>query len=118
MDVRALRSWLEGEIEDAKKKGLLLSLHLKATMMKVSAAAENTPARRGSGLAACSRRHRPRLRLRLSPPLLQVSDPVIFGHAVRAFFAPVFEKWAPQLEAAGASPDNGLASGARRCFGR
>lgn len=36
MSVRALRSFLEGQIEDAKKQGVLFSIHLKATMMKVS----------------------------------------------------------------------------------
>ncbi|MBK5094345.1 MAG: NADP-dependent isocitrate dehydrogenase [Deltaproteobacteria bacterium] len=36
MNVRALRKFYEEQIEDAKKSGVLLSLHLKATMMKVS----------------------------------------------------------------------------------
>ena len=36
MNVRALRSFYEEQIADAKRQGLLLSLHLKATMMKVS----------------------------------------------------------------------------------
>jgi len=36
MNVRALRKFYEEQIEDAKKRGVLLSLHLKATMMKVS----------------------------------------------------------------------------------
>ena len=36
MNVRALRSFYEEQIEDAKRQGVLLSLHLKATMMKVS----------------------------------------------------------------------------------
>jgi isocitrate dehydrogenase len=36
MNVRALRKFYEEQVEDAKKSGLLLSLHLKATMMKVS----------------------------------------------------------------------------------
>jgi isocitrate dehydrogenase len=36
MNVRALRTFFEAQIDDAKAKGLLLSLHLKATMMKVS----------------------------------------------------------------------------------
>ena len=47
---RALDAFLEEQIADAKEQGVLFSLHLKATMMKVS-------------------------------------DPIIFGHAVRAFFA-------------------------------
>src|SRR5918994_1732401 len=70
---RALDAFLAEQIADAKAKGVLFSLHLKATMMKVS-------------------------------------DPIIFGHAVRAFFADVFEEHGEALEAVGASPDNGLAS--------
>ncbi len=71
MDVAKLKSFLSAEIEDAKSKGVLFSLHMKATMMKVS-------------------------------------DPIIFGHAVTQFFAPVFEKFGAQLEAAGVDPNNGL----------
>ena len=71
MDVAKLKSFLAAEIADAKSKGLLFSLHMKATMMKVS-------------------------------------DPIIFGHAVKAFFANVFEKHADALEEAGANPNNGL----------
>ena len=59
------------QIADAKEQGLLFSLHLKATMMKVS-------------------------------------DPIIFGHAVRAFFAGVFTEHHDALEKLGASPNNGL----------
>mmetsp|Transcript_34400 Transcript_34400/g.85772 ORF Transcript_34400/g.85772 Transcript_34400/m.85772 type:complete len:770 (+) Transcript_34400:116-2425(+) len=77
MDVRKLRAWAEREIDEARRQGLLLSLHLKATMMKVS-------------------------------------DPVIFGHVVRAFYAPVFEKYAAELETAGADPSMGLASVLKR----
>ncbi len=70
---RALDAFLAAQIAEAKDQGVLFSVHLKATMMKVS-------------------------------------DPVIFGHAVRAFFADVFAQHGDALEAAGASPNNGLAS--------
>ena len=70
---RALDAFLAEQIEDAKEQGVLFSLHLKATMMKVS-------------------------------------DPIIFGHAVRAFFADVFEEHGDALAKAGANPNNGLAS--------
>jgi isocitrate dehydrogenase len=71
MNVGALRTFYEGQIEEAKRQGLLLSLHLKATMMKVS-------------------------------------DPVLFGHAVRVYFQPVFEKHAATFRQLGVNPDNGL----------
>jgi isocitrate dehydrogenase len=71
MSKRALLDFLHEQIEDAKAKGVLLSLHLKATMMKVS-------------------------------------DPVIFGHAVRAYFEDVFTKHGAALERLGVDPDNGL----------
>ena len=41
---------------------------------------------------------------------MKVSDPIIFGHAVRAFFADVFEEHGDALAKAGANPNNGLAS--------
>jgi len=66
-----LRAFLESQIADAKANGLLFSLHMKATMMKVS-------------------------------------DPIIFGHAVKVFFKDVFTKHADALEQAGANPNNGL----------
>jgi isocitrate dehydrogenase len=66
---RALDAFLQEQIADAKEQGVLFSLHLKATMMKVS-------------------------------------DPIIFGRAVRAFFADVFAEHGDAL----ASPNNGLAS--------
>ena len=56
MSKNALREFLAVEINDAREQGVLLSLHLKATMMKVS-------------------------------------DPIIFGHAVHAFYKPLFEKY-------------------------
>ena len=71
MRVAALRDFLAAQVARAKEEGVLLSVHLKATMMKVS-------------------------------------DPIIFGHAVRAFFPDVFETYAAELAAAGASPNDGL----------
>ncbi|MEV1291278.1 NADP-dependent isocitrate dehydrogenase [Pseudonocardia sp. NPDC049635] len=69
----ALQEFLAEQIADAKEKGVLFSVHLKATMMKVS-------------------------------------DPIIFGHAVRAFFADVFATYGDDLASVGADPDDGLAS--------
>ncbi len=69
----ALDAFLAEQIADAKAKGVLFSLHLKATMMKVS-------------------------------------DPIIFGHGVRAFFPEIFAKHADALGRAGADPNNGLGS--------
>jgi isocitrate dehydrogenase len=69
----ALDAFLAAQIDDARAQGVLFSLHLKATMMKVS-------------------------------------DPIIFGHAVRTFFADVFAEHGDTLEEAGASPNHGLAS--------
>jgi isocitrate dehydrogenase len=71
MHVKDLRAFFEAQIEDARKRGLLLSLHLKATMMKVS-------------------------------------DPLMFGHAVSAFYKPVFEKHAATFKTLGVNPANGL----------
>ena len=68
---RALVAFLESTVADAKAKGVLWSLHLKATMMKVS-------------------------------------DPIIFGHAVKAFFKPVFEKHGAALAKAGVDVNNGF----------
>jgi isocitrate dehydrogenase len=70
--VKALREFLAKAIAEAKEKGVLLSVHLKATMMKVS-------------------------------------DPIIFGHAVTVFFAPVFEKYAETFERLGVDVNNGFA---------
>jgi len=72
MDVRQLRDFYDRQIRDAKDKDLLLSLHLKATMMKVS-------------------------------------DPVIFGHAVKAYYKDVLEKYRDELEQIGFNPNSGLA---------
>jgi isocitrate dehydrogenase len=70
---RALDAFLAEQIADAKAKGVLFSVHLKATMMKVS-------------------------------------DPIVFGHAVRAYFAGVFAEHDDALTGVGANPSNGLAS--------
>src|SRR6187401_428799 len=71
MRARALDAFLAEQIAEAKEQDLLFSLHLKATMMKVS-------------------------------------DPIIFGHAVRAFFAGVFTEHGATLQRLGANPNNGL----------
>jgi isocitrate dehydrogenase len=71
MSRRALLAFLRAEIDDARARGLLFSLHLKATMMKVS-------------------------------------DPILFGHAVQTYFAPVWERHGAALAAAGADPRSGL----------
>lgn len=71
MEKKALLSFLEAQIEDAKDQGVLFSLHMKATMMKVS-------------------------------------DPKIFGHAVRVFFAPVFAKYESVFEELGVDVNNGF----------
>ena len=70
MSIQALRAFLTTEINDAKDKGVLFSLHMKATMMKVS-------------------------------------DPIIFGHAVRLFFADVFEKHQATFDEIGVDANNG-----------
>ena len=67
----ALKQYLATEIDDAKAKDVLLSLHMKATMMKVS-------------------------------------DPIIFGQAVLAYYKPVFEKHAAVFEELGVDPNNGI----------
>ena len=71
MSIKALTSFLKAEIQDAKSSGLLLSLHMKATMMKVS-------------------------------------DPIIFGHAVRLFFEDLFKKYDSIFTQHGINPNNGL----------
>ena len=67
----ALEQFLHEQVADAKAQGVLFSVHLKATMMKVS-------------------------------------DPIIFGHAVKAYFADVFETYADDLAAAGVDANQGL----------
>jgi len=71
MRAAALDAFLAEQVQDAREQGVLFSVHLKATMMKVS-------------------------------------DPIIFGHAVRAYFADVFEQYGEQLTSVGADPDQGL----------
>ena len=71
MSKKALVQFLQEQVADAKAKGVLFSLHMKATMMKVS-------------------------------------DPIIFGHAVKVFFAPVFEQYGEQLAAVGVNVNNGF----------
>ena len=44
----------------------------------------------------------------LKATMMKVSDPILFGHVVRAFFADVFDKYGEQLEAAGLNGENGL----------
>ncbi len=70
---KALITFLREQKEDAKSKNVLFSLHMKATMMKVS-------------------------------------DPIIFGHAVRVFFDDVFEQFGDDLNRIGANPNDGLGS--------
>lgn len=67
----ALCDYIAKEIDEAKDQGVLLSLHLKATMMKVS-------------------------------------DPIIFGHAVKVFYKPVFDKHGALLAELGVDPNNGI----------
>ena len=67
----ALLQFLQTQIEEAKQQGVLFSLHLKATMMKVS-------------------------------------DPIIFGHAVKVFFADVFTKHAATIAQLGVDVNNGF----------
>ena len=71
MSKEALLAFLREQVGDAQALGVLFSLHLKATMMKVS-------------------------------------DPIIFGHAVRVFFADVFEKHGATFEELGANPNDGF----------
>ncbi|WP_339671313.1 NADP-dependent isocitrate dehydrogenase [uncultured Roseovarius sp.] len=71
MSASALDAFLAEEISRTKAEGVLFSVHLKATMMKVS-------------------------------------DPIIFGHAVKAFLAPVFEQFGDEMAALGVNPNSGL----------
>ncbi len=73
MRAAALDAFLKEQVQRAKDEGVLFSVHLKATMMKVS-------------------------------------DPIIFGHVVKAFFADVFATYGDDLAAAGLSPNDGLGS--------
>ena len=71
LSLNKLQSFLAAEIKEAKDSNVLFSLHMKATMMKVS-------------------------------------DPIIFGHAVKAFFKPVFDKFSTELASVGVNVNNGL----------
>ncbi|MCE7058111.1 NADP-dependent isocitrate dehydrogenase [Algoriphagus sp. AGSA1] len=71
MSISALTAFLRKAKDDAKRQGVLFSLHMKATMMKVS-------------------------------------DPIIFGHAVKVFFEPVFAKHAASFNEVGIDVNNGF----------
>jgi isocitrate dehydrogenase len=71
MSAKALGGFLAEAIEDTKADGTMFSLHMKATMMKVS-------------------------------------DPIIFGHAVKAWLAPVFEKFGAEMADLGVNPNSGM----------
>jgi len=71
MNCRSLREFYAVEIEAAREQRVLFSLHLKATMMKVS-------------------------------------DPIMFGHAVTAYYAEAFEKHAALFDELGVDPNNGV----------
>ena len=71
MSASALDAFLAEEIDKTKAEGVLFSLHMKATMMKVS-------------------------------------DPIIFGHAVKTFLAPVFDEFGDEMAKLGVNPNSGL----------
>lgn len=71
MSLSALKAFLKDAISDAKEQDVLFSVHLKATMMKVS-------------------------------------DPIIFGAVVEAYYATVFEKYADVFETLSINPNNGM----------
>ena len=71
MSAKKLRAFIQKTIDDAKEKGVIWSIHLKATMMKVS-------------------------------------DPIMFGHALEVFFAPVFEKYADTFAELGVNARLGI----------
>ncbi len=71
MSCKALCDFFENSIKQAKEQGVLLSLHLKATMMKVS-------------------------------------DPIMFGHAVKVYYKDVFEKYETTFSKLGVNPRNGV----------
>ncbi|MDP9181502.1 MAG: NADP-dependent isocitrate dehydrogenase [Actinomycetota bacterium] len=73
MHKAALQAFLAEQVAAARAEGVLFSVHLKATMMKVS-------------------------------------DPIIFGHAVKAFFADVFAQYGSELASVGANPNDGLSA--------
>ena len=71
MNCKMLREFFEREIEDAKQRDVLFSLHLKATMMKIS-------------------------------------DPIMFGHCVKAYYKDVFAKSADTFAKLGVNANSGL----------
>ena len=71
MSAKALDAFLLNAVQRAKDEGVLFSIHLKATMMKVS-------------------------------------DPIMFGHVVRAFFKDVYDQYGEQLMEAGLDGESGL----------
>jgi isocitrate dehydrogenase len=71
MNAKALDAFYADAIEAAKKDGILFSLHVKTTMMKIS-------------------------------------DPILFGHCIKVFFADVFEKHGATLAKLGVNPDTGF----------
>jgi isocitrate dehydrogenase len=71
MNAAALREFFSKAIDDAKDEGVLFSLHLKATMMKVS-------------------------------------DPIMFGHCVRAYYSDVFAKHGATFDEIGVDANNGI----------
>ncbi|WJJ98103.1 NADP-dependent isocitrate dehydrogenase [Algibacter luteus] len=71
MSKKALLAFLDQQVDDARAQGILFSLHMKGTMMKVS-------------------------------------DPIIFGHAVKIFFKDVFAKHGETIEKIGVNVNSGL----------
>ena len=71
IDIKKLKAFFDKEIKSASKEDVLLSIHLKATMMKVS-------------------------------------DPIIFGHAVKSFYSDIFEKYSITLDELGVNERNGI----------
>ena len=71
IDIKKLKAFFDNEIQSASKEEVLLSIHLKATMMKVS-------------------------------------DPIIFGYAVKSFYSDIFKKYANILDELGVNERNGI----------
>jgi len=71
IDIKKLKAFFDSEIQSASKEDVLLSVHLKATMMKVS-------------------------------------DPIIFGYAVKSFYSDIFKKYANILDELGVNERNGI----------
>ena len=120
MRKQALVDYLHKEMADAKANNLMLSLHLKVCPPLESArtpplAPPRPPAPPRPGrLPPPARRPSPFPHAvpRVPPAqatMMKISDPILFGHAVEAFFDDVFAKHGATLAAAGANPRNGLA---------